>query len=1022
MTCSSPAIGADKLDHGRSARLARGRRGAPGGIVRRSGLERTLIALAGAVGCGWALGSLSPAFADTAAPGGASPAVQEVVVTGSHIPRPGLTSVSPLTSLSQTQISAQGLLRVEDLISRLPQAYVGQGSNVTNAATGTATVDLRQLGAERTLVLIDGKRLMPGDPTSGSIAPDLNFVPTALIDRIEIVTGGASAVYGSDAIAGVVNILLDTRLQGLKLKAQGGVYDHENGDRAIQAILTAKGIALPPKHVDDGWAYSLDGAVGWRLGGDRDGVELYGGYRQADPVTEAERDFSSCFLVASGDEHVCQGSARSPALGRFVVYNPTTFTPVAILSLDPDGPTGSLRDFSPTRDAYNSAPYQYFQRPDIRWTGGGFGRFDVSDRAQAYLQGMFMDDRTTAQLGPSGLFGATLDVNCSDPLLSAAEVQGFCTSLGLGPGDRTLLTIARRNVEGGPRQYELFHRDWRLLGGLRGDLGAWRYDVSAQFAAVRMKETVLDEVSVSHAIDALNVVATSSGALACASGANGCTPYDIFAIGGVTQSALDYISVPAHAGGSTGEAVLSALISGDLGAYGLTSPWATRGVSVAFGMEHRRESLSYAPDAELADGDLASSIQAEPPVSGAFHVDEVFGEVRAPLAEDRWRWMHALAFEAGLRYSRYSTAGDAWTYKAGAEWSPTADLRIRTSYNHAVRAPNVVDLFTPQTVSPGGLGADPCAGSNPLANNPLATPANCARTGVASGLYGLIADNPDGYNSLDGGNPDLKPEIANTFTADIVLTPHVLPGLTLTADWFDIVVTNVLGAIGADQILEQCLETGDAFYCRLVHRAAGTGSLWIGQGYVSDVVENTASLKAMGVDVEAGYRRPLPRLMGNDLGEASLDLVGSYAISRQRRTAPGSPTYDCAGLYGPTCGSAMPRWRHVLSLGWKTPWGVDVDGAWRYVAPVGLDLATTNPILSGPYEAADTRLSARSYFDLSAAWRIGPRFTWRIGADNILDQDPPLVGFAGGIGNGNTTPGLYDVLGRYLFSSLTARF
>jgi iron complex outermembrane recepter protein len=607
-----------------------------------------------------------------------SATVPELVVTGSHIPRPAESSVSPIVTLDQEQVAAQGLVRAEDIIARLPQAYVGQNSNVTNGATGTATVDLRQLGPERTLVLLDGKRLMPGDPTSGSIAPDLNFVPTALIRRVDVVTGGASAVYGSDAIAGVVNIQLDERLQGVRLDATSGFYDHVNDDRTVQAIVAGHGYPLPPSHVDDGPTWSVHLAAGAGSGDGRGALTLYGGYRQAAALPESERDFSACALVGAGDVHACQGSTRSPALGAFQPLQAGSLRRVGrALSLDPTGPDGALRALVVSRDGFNSAPYQYFQRSDARWTGGAFADYQASDRADLYLQGMFIDDETTAQLAPSGLFGLRTQIACSNPMLSAAEVTAFCTDAGYGPGDDAVLTLARRNVEGGPRRTTLGHRDWRFVAGVKGAAGPWTYDASLTYGSVQMRTEIQDEVSISRALDALDAVRDDSGALVCASGQPGCAPYDIFRIGGVTPAALKYLSVPSHATGATGESVLSLVVSGDLTAYGWKSPWSGQGVSVALGLEHRRESLAYAPDAELASGDLASSVAAEPPVSGAFSVSEVYAEARWPLVDHRGPWLDDLALEAGARFSRYSNAGPVWAYKVGGEWGPFASLRLR---------------------------------------------------------------------------------------------------------------------------------------------------------------------------------------------------------------------------------------------------------------------------------------------------------------------------------------------------------
>jgi outer membrane receptor protein involved in Fe transport len=922
-------------------------------------------------------------------------------------------------AIEAAQIAAQGLVRVEDVVSRLPQAYVDQGSTVNNGATGTATIDLRQLGAERTLVLLDGKRLMPGDPTSGSIAPDLNFVPAALIDRIEVVTGGASAVYGSDAIAGVVNIILNKDFHGLRLDAQGGFYDHTNDRTDVQALLTASHDPIPPSHVDDGWTGSLDLAAGVDTPDGKGSLAIYGGYRRAAAVTEAARDFSACQLAPAGDTRVCSGSSRSPALGSFQVFN-ANMRQTGSFTLDPNGPGDTLRSLNKLRDAYNNAPYQYLQRPDVRWTAGGFARYHLSPRATLYLQGMFMDDSSVAQLAPSGLFGTSASlIACSDPLLSAAEVQAFCTQAGRGPSDQALVYIGRRNVEGGPRNYVLGHRDWRLLGGVKGEAGPWSWDVSGQYGAVRMHESVVHEVSVSRASDALDVVDSPSGQAVCASGNAGCVPYDVFQIGGVTQAALDYISVPVHASGSTGETVLSAVISGDLGRYGLRSPWAHRSLGAAFGAEYRRESLSYAPDAELASGDLASSAAAEPPVSGAFHVVDAFAELRAPLAEDLAPWLRALNLEAGVRYSRYSTAGGVWTYKAGAEWVVSRDVTARLGFNHAVRAPNVVDLFTPQTISQIGLETDPCAGDDPVSVDPQATPENCARTGVQPGQYGHIAENPEGYNTLKGGNPKVGPETANTLTAGVVLTPRRLSGLHLAVDWYDIRLTNMIDVIGADAVMEECLQSGEPSLCGLIHRAPATGSLWFGGGYVTDTVQNIAALRIQGVDVEGSYRHDLPRIGSRSLGSISLDLAGSYVLQAQVTPSPLGPSFDCAGLYGTDCGTPLPRWRHMMRIGWSTPWSVEVEGAWRYIGPLTLASASSDPVLARPHASVDARIPAHSYFDLSLAWTVRSGLTFRFGANNVLDQNPAV--FSAG-GNGNTSPGLYDALGRYVFAGLSARF
>ena len=967
------------------------------------------------------------AFAQDAEPPSVTPV--QIVVTGTRIPQPNLNTTSPLLELRSADIEAEGSARIEDVINRLPQAFVDQNSTVTNNATGTATVNLRDLGAERTLVLLDGKRLMPGDPTSGSVAPDLNFIPDALVDRVEIVTGGASAVYGSDAIAGVVNFIMKRDFNGLELDAQTGVFDHRNGETGIHDVLAAQGFPEAPNTVVDGLTGEVTVVAGINGPESKSNITVYGGYRNADAINEASRDFSACALTAAGPGYSCLGSTLSPAHGRFLVIDPVTSNLVGDFTLDPAGPGDTLRAFDGNRDAYNFAPFEYFQRPDERYVAGAFAHAEVLPSVDLYADGMVMYDDTVAQLAPSGLFAsAPFTIACSNPMLSAAEVQSFCTDAGVAADGSAQIFIGRRDVEAGPRQYLLTHTDYRLVAGARGGVAQWRYDISAQYSAVDITQADLHDVSLTRAADALNVVPSASGALVCASGNPGCAPYDVFKIGGVTQAALAYLDTPGRATGGTDETVVSANLTGSLGQYGIRSPWAEDGAALSLGAEYRQEGLTYSPDAELASGDLASAGFSAPAVSGRLDVYELYGEARLPIVQRARAPIQDVTVDGGYRYSWYSSTGGAATYKAGLEWTPDADLRLRASYNHAVRTPNVVELFTPQSISNIGLDFDPCAGANPIVDggNPFATEANCARTGVTAAEYGHIAPSPDAYNSLEGGNRNLRPEIADTVTLGAVITPRAMPGFNASVDYFDIKVSGVIGSVDPDLAIEECLQTGNLFLCGLVHRAPGSGSLWVGNdGYVSDLVENSSLLETRGVDVEASYSRDLPTWRGTPLGAATLRLIGTYVLDRTLRTAPGTPSFNCAGYYGADCEDPEPRWRHVLTLTWEASGDVHLSVTWRYVGPVTVSAASSNPLLSMPFPQADYRLGARSYVDLSASWRINRRLEVRAGVNNLFDVAPPVVGtdFQSGIAaNANTYPGAYDTLGRWLFVGVTATY
>src|SRR5262245_59855323 len=304
-----------------------------------------------------------------------------VVVTGSRIPQPNLTSISPVTSVSNEEVKLAGVTRVEDLVNNLPQAFADFGGDLSNGATGAATVNLRNLGAQRTLVLINSRRLMPGDPTqNGNATPDLNQVPAALVDRVEVLTGGASAVYGADAVAGVVNFIMNDHFEGVRLDAQYSLYQHNNNNE-VGDIVEARGFETPDSNVTDGYTRDFTFIMGMNTGDGRGNATVYVGYRTLDALLQAERDFSSCSL-ASGDNFTCVGSGTtSPS--RLQALNQTTGANAGSFVTNPDG---TLHPYVAANDAYNFAPANYYQRPDDRYTAGLFAHYDANDHVQAYSE------------------------------------------------------------------------------------------------------------------------------------------------------------------------------------------------------------------------------------------------------------------------------------------------------------------------------------------------------------------------------------------------------------------------------------------------------------------------------------------------------------------------------------------------------------------------------------------------------------------------------------------------------------
>jgi iron complex outermembrane recepter protein len=986
-----------------------------------------------------------------AAAGNSEESVETVTVTGSRIPQPQIESISPLTTISNEQIQQTGVTRVEDLLNTLPQVAGQYGAGVSNGATGEATVSLRNLGANRTLVLVNGRRLMPGDPTqNGNAAPDLNQIPSALVERVDLLTGGASAVYGADAVAGVVNFVMNDHFEGVRLEGNYSFYNHSNKNGTARTAINNYNsqanhpiqFSYPTDSVNDGYTRDFSLIAGANFADGKGNATAYFGYRRVDPVLQAKRDFSSCSLTSSGSSGTgsltCGGSSTAyPARFNYTKpgTNPATGKPFKAVDQHLDPGTG---DLSAGHLFYNFAPLNYFQRPDERYTAGAFLHYDINDHARFYSEFMFMDDRTIAQIAPSGAFygsGTAVTasgvpdgswvINCNNPYLTPGELTSWCGGNTAAPDAHVL--IGRRNIEGGNRRDDLGHTSYRAVAGLKGDLtDAWTYDVYALWGTTRLSEEYLNDVSKFRTGNALQaVVDPVTGQTVCranASGGNGapgCVPYNIFTLAGPSQEALNYISVPGISKGATTERVVDGAVTGDLGKYGIQMPTAHDGLGVSGGFEYREEKSELFPDIEFQTNDLAGQGAPTLPTVGSFHVWEGFTEIRAPIAQDL-PFAKSVVVDAGYRYSKYNLEfGSTNTYKFGVQWAPIADVRLRLDYNRAVRSPNIQELFLQPRVQNDGT-ADPCTGAAPIA-----TAAQCAFSGVTAAEYGTIAANPAAqYNGQAGGNIHLSPEKADTYTAGIVFTPTFLPDFNMTIDYYNITIKNFITTYGANLIVNQCVNTGDPFYCNKVHRTQGTGtaadgSLWIStSGYIDDGTFNLGAQRTDGIDLTSAYRLNLA-----GLGRLNFDFVGTYVTKAETRPVVGGDDYDCKGLYGPVCGVPAPRWKHKFRTTWNTPLnGLDAFISWRHVSGLELETISQYPLLQGGWVEPGTHLGHRDYIDLGGSYTLASKYTVRAGVNNLFDKDPPLS-TSGNLptvfGNGNTLPTVYDALGRYIFINVT---
>ncbi len=940
--------------------------------------------------------AFSAAHAQDTAPATGEP--QRVEVTGSRIATANLESISPVTVVNAKDIKLEGVRSVESLLNNLPQVFADQGGSVSNGSTGTATVNLRNFGADRTLVLVNGRRLPAGSPRNP--AADLNQIPVGLVKRVEVLTGGAGAIYGSDAVAGVVNFIMDDNFQGVQIDSNYQFYNHQqNGGPAADAA-TRRNFQLPGDKSADAKVKDISLTMGGNFADGRGNAVVFLGYKKEDALLQSERDFTACSLGGSttGDTFNCGGSGTSFP-GRFLVGT-RSFT-VADAN-------GGVRPYIGANDAYNFGPLNYFRRPSERYTFSSFTHYDINDKTRVYGEASFHDDSTVAQIAPSGLFGLDASganaITFENPLLSNA----WRRTLGLNaPGDTADLVIFRRNVEGGGRRDDLNHTSYRGVVGVKGDVGNWKYDVFAQVGKVRYAETYFNDFSVARSARALDVVPGANGAPVCRSTLNGidpnCVPYNIWSLGGVTKEALTYLQTPGFQRGNTSQTVQGVNLSTDLGEYGLKLPTSTEGIGLALGWEHRTEKLSLDNDAAFESGDLAGQGGPTKNVSGQFSVRDYYAETRIPILQKQ-PFADQLNVTASYRKSDYSTGQKTSSYGAGIEWAPIKEAKFRFSYQRAARAANVVELYTPAGLGLYDMSSDPCAGETPTA-----TLAQCARTGVTAAQYGNIVDSPaQQYNQITGGNTNLAPEESDSYTLGLVLTPT--RNTSVTIDAFDMKVNGIIGGLPATTSLESCLATGDPTFCSLITRDR-LGTLWaLETAQIVATNQNLGMASTKGIDLGANWNAKL-----GDWGSLNLSLMGTYLKEFKQQDLPGGDTRECAGLHGPTCGVPLPKWRHKVRAVWGTPWnGVELGATWRYVRGVDLDTES---------EAADASLGARNYLDLVGSWQINRNFTLRAGMNNALDKDPPLSGVVAAVyGNGNTYPQVYDAMGRHIFLNLTAKF
>lgn len=999
----------------------------------------------------------APAFAQTEPQGTAAAQGQEataetgqgdIVVTGTLIKNPNLERSAPVNVTTSDEIELQQTNVAEEILREIPGVVPSIGSAVNNGNGGASFVNLRGLGSNRNIVLIDGSRLVPAE-LNGRF--DLNNIPLALVERVDVLTGGASTTYGADAISGVVNFITRSDFAGAEL--------------SLSEQITQQG---------DGNVFRADLTLGANFDDGRGNAVFSIGYQQSDPVYQGDRDFS-----------ISQVDSYSGGIGGSGTSTPSRFTNVNTTGADSittgcgaaspaGGPvipcnavqgnrqvTANGAAFRGTSafDAFNFNPYNVFQTPFERFNLFGAARYEVSDAVEFYTRGIFSKNTVSTIIAPSGAFGISVVVPLSNPFLTAAQRNAFCafdTNSGPGytprftaaecaaaatatsptdPNYRTVTTtLSRRATELGPRISDFVTTFFDYKAGVRGDItDTVSWDLSGAYGQSENVQTQQGYWLNSRVRQA--VLATNTAT--CLTDTNGCVPLNLFGPdGSITDAMNSFLSANSLIQTKTSLAQVRGTISGD---FGWSVPMANDAIAFAIGAEYRRYTASQESDLLSQSGDLGGAGGAAPNIDGAYDVREAFAELVLPLIQDR-PFFEDLTLEAGIRYSDYKIEApgnpgfNTTTWKAGGSWTPVDALKIRGNYAHAVRAPNIAELFAPLNTVLTNLGTDPCAGSAPLTNANLA--AVCVAQGASPAQLGSIINDPAGQvNTTTGGNLNVQPEKSNSWTIGVVLQPDFMPGFSATVDYYNIKITDAITNPTPGDVIDACFGNITAASatdpaCTVIRRDPGTGALF-GEAAVApglfQPLSNLGKLSTDGIDVSLNYRR--------DLGFANLGLNfnGNWTNSSKFQATPTSLDRECVGFYSVNCGSLQPEFsftqRTTLSFE-----DVDLSLLWRYIdsmefepqqladdlaAAIGSPSACPDPNGADPgacmVNPEFRRIGAEHYFDFTARFNATEHLTFTASVINLLDNKPKIVGNTIGsttFNSGNVYPSTYDALGR----------
>lgn len=952
--------------------------------------------------------------------------VGELVITGSRIARQDYVSESPIVTVGQDQIVATGMVTVENVLNQLPQftASNGAGTNTTNFVTtpGQAYANLRGLGPTRTLVLIDGRRAVVGNPNA---VVDLNTVPTFLVENIETITGGASAVYGSDAIAGVVNFKLKRNFEGLQVDAQFGLTDN-----------------------DDAGQQSL--SVGWGKTFDRGAIAIAGSYDRREGLVASDRDWAAIGYSVLNTGLVPSGAATIPD-GRF---DPTSnaggagnlpsqaainavFAGYGIagtiprnsnISFNADGTlftTAPVRNyrgvitpgFDPANYTFNSADYRYLNLPLERYSLFASGRYELDAGVEAYGTFSYTTYDVSRQLGPaSASDGAPPGPDIVVPVTNPFIPADLRTLLASRADPNAAFYPRRAFTEVGGRLSDNTYETFQLVAGLRGDLGIkdWKWDVYGAYG--EMNHTEDQSGNVSRAAMRQLTFAPDGGVALCGG-------FNIFGAGKISPGCAAFIARDVSNDTSIEQKVLEGFITGSL--FDL---WAGP-VKFSLGGQYREDTFDYNPDDQLEGPDLVGFNPAVP-TRGEIRSKELYAELLVPLLADA-PLAHSLDLTLGGRIADYNTVGTTNAYKADLTWRPVPDLLVRGGYQRAVRAPNIAELFSPQSLGFSSIGTpglattagDPCDIRSSYRNGASAAAVRtlCLAQGLPTAIVDSFQQSSTQVEILGGGNPGLSEEKSDSFTAGFVWSPKfdlpLLRRFNLAVDWYRIELEDVVGSLTVPTITGSCFNSDGSnptfdpsnFYCQQFTR--------LGNGNITGVLVasvNLAAWKTSGVDAQVDWGFELSDLgLPENAGSFDINLVVSHLDTFKKQARPGAAFVENGGTIGnELSGGAYPEWKSVLSATHRVG-GLRTTFRWRHIDAMtdfrNVPVFSPTAVNPGDYNV----------YDALIAYSFDERVTLRLGVNNIADKDPPLFT---SYSNSNTDPSTYDTLGRRWFVGINAKF